>query len=332
MRRFRMPFAAVAMLAMVVASGFLGQTSAVAATCTPTGFHRDGLDLTAAQIGGTVTGTLDATGCNIGVYYGPGSSGSVVGATVENANYYGVVNDGGSVAVTNSTITNIGESPFNGSQHGVGIYWAYHSAATGTIKNNLVTKYQKGGIVVNGAGSSATITGNTVTGLGTVDFIAQNGIQIGFGATGTITGNTVSGNEYTGTNFASSGGILVVGGPFYGDPFSTGINVTKNVVTNNDVGVWLSNAEADGSPPQTPTKNVVVNNSISKTDGLTNISGDTGTCGYQAGIADEGTQDNIVNNHISGSGYSSSDCNGNGTGTFARAIDPQGNNHIKNNK
>ena len=39
-----------------------------ASICTPTGFIRDGINLTAAQIGGTVTGTLDATNCNIGVY------------------------------------------------------------------------------------------------------------------------------------------------------------------------------------------------------------------------------------------------------------------------
>ena len=48
-----------------------------AATCTPTGFIRDGIDLTAAQIGGTVTGELDATGCDIGVY----NPTSVSGAT-----------------------------------------------------------------------------------------------------------------------------------------------------------------------------------------------------------------------------------------------------------
>ncbi len=42
-------------------------------TCMPTGFVRDGVDLTAARIGGDVTGPVDATGCNIGVYYGPDS-------------------------------------------------------------------------------------------------------------------------------------------------------------------------------------------------------------------------------------------------------------------
>jgi len=45
-----------------------------AARCTPTTFMRDSMFLTAAQIGGDVTGPLDATGCDIGVYYAPGTS------------------------------------------------------------------------------------------------------------------------------------------------------------------------------------------------------------------------------------------------------------------
>ena len=49
--------------------------------CAATGFYRDGENLTAAQIGGDVTGTLDATGCDIGVYYGPGTTGSVTRPT-----------------------------------------------------------------------------------------------------------------------------------------------------------------------------------------------------------------------------------------------------------
>ena len=69
-----------------------------------------------------VTGTVDATGCNIGVYYSPGNSGSVSGATVENANYYGIVNNGSSGNVSNSVVQNIGETPPNGTQHGVAIY------------------------------------------------------------------------------------------------------------------------------------------------------------------------------------------------------------------
>ena len=41
-----------------------------AQTCTPTGFYRDGINMTAAVIDPTtkVTGTVNAKGCNIGVY------------------------------------------------------------------------------------------------------------------------------------------------------------------------------------------------------------------------------------------------------------------------
>ena len=52
--------------------------SVAAAVCAPTGFIRDGIDLTAAVIDASaLTGTVNATGCDIGVYYHPGTSGSV---------------------------------------------------------------------------------------------------------------------------------------------------------------------------------------------------------------------------------------------------------------
>ena len=56
----------------MVDSGFsalaLDNVTRSGVVCTPTGFYRDGINLTAAKIGGAVTGTLDATGCNIGAY------------------------------------------------------------------------------------------------------------------------------------------------------------------------------------------------------------------------------------------------------------------------
>ena len=56
-----------AALLVAVPGTLMTGTTAGAATCTPTGFVRDNINLTAAQIGGTVTGSLDATGCDIGV-------------------------------------------------------------------------------------------------------------------------------------------------------------------------------------------------------------------------------------------------------------------------
>jgi Right handed beta helix region len=196
----------------IPATAFAGINSSGAASCTATGFYRDGINLTAAQIGGNVTGDLDATGCDIGVYYGPGTKGSVKRATIENAKYFGVVNDRGHVNVTNSTISQIGNNPLDGTQHGVGILYTTEDSnpsgsAKGTISGNVLHSYQKGGITVRGAGASATIEHNTLTGSGQVDYIAQNGIQVSFGATANVKNNAVSGHWYTGDDEAC--GLLV---------------------------------------------------------------------------------------------------------------------------
>lgn len=271
-------------------------------TCTPTGFYRDGLNLTAALLNpsGTVSGDIDASGCNIGVYYGPGARGTVNGATIYNANYFGVVNNGANATIKDSVIHDIGEVPFNGDQHGVGIYFAFDSGATGTITGNQVTRYQKGGIVVNGSSDSAIVSDNIVSGLGPVAFIAQNGIQIGYGASASVMRNTVSGNSYTGTSTVS-GGIVVVGGPCYGagTAYTTGTQIDGNTVTNNDVGVFLTNLDDNCNAPTTATNIKVVGNTISD-DGVTN---DYGGFGYQAGVSDVGNNDKIINNTISGVGY-----------------------------
>ncbi len=173
-------------------------------TCTPTGFYRDNINLTAAQIGGTVDSELDATGCNIGLYIDADNPGGVAsGADIHGANYFGVVVDGTSANVENGNIHNIGEVPFNGSQHGVGVF--YRAGADGVVDGNTVNQYQKGGIVADGTNTAVSVTNNTVTGLGQVDFIAQNGIQISRGATALVKANTVSGNWYTPKSFVSCG-------------------------------------------------------------------------------------------------------------------------------
>lgn len=300
-----------------------------AATCTHTGFIRDGIDMTAAVINPTtpVNGTLDATGCNIGVYI-DGVDATIDTAEIFGANYYGVVVNGDvgspSASITNSNIHDIGESPLNGTQHGVAIYFRSFfltGSASGTISNDTFTNYQKGGIVANGQGVNVAITDNTVTGQGRVDYIAQNGIQVGYGASASVMRNTVTGNAYTGANNASSGGILVVGGAGYGTcpdgnpcPYTVNTRIIQNTVRESDVGVWLSNADASFAPPASATNIKVVNNVLSNAL-VTNISG----CGtpliYQAGVSDEGNNDKIVTNSISGLGYAN--FNSGGCGTFS---------------
>ena len=313
MKRSIITTAVVAAMAAV-----LLPTAASAATCTQTGFVRDGINMTAAQIGGNVTGSLDASGCNIGVYYDNTTSGNVTGADIFGANYFGVVVNGdvgvASVNVTGSDIHDIGETPLNGSQHGNAIYYRALATGTasGTISDNTISSYQKNGITVNGD-VSVTITSNTVIGEGPVLFIAQNGIQLGYGAKATVTKNAVTGNAYSGANQASSAGVLVVGGPCFGTglAYTVGLNISRNTLTGNDVGVWLYNASATCDAPATRTNNTVKHNSISNA-AVSNTTGYSADCGYQAGVADVGHKDLIVNNEISGPGYTpvDGDCDG----------------------
>jgi hypothetical protein len=215
-----------------------------AVTCTPTGFYRDGINMTAALIDPAfVTGTVDATGCNIGVYYSPGSTGVIDNAEIYGANYFGVVNRQGNVTITDSEIHDIGETPFNGTQHGVAVYYATSDtgsasaqpqcvtgSTSGKIDSNEIYDYQKGGIVANCRGTEVNVTNNIVTGLSSVPFIAQNGIQFGYGGKGMAKANTVNGNWYTGANWSSTG-ILIFE--------SSDVMVQGNTVENNQVGVGV---------------------------------------------------------------------------------------------
>src|SRR5262249_48814888 len=53
------------------------------------------------------------------------------------------------------------------------------------------------------------ITNNVVTGAGPVNYIAQNGIQVGFGGTAIVKNNEISGNDYTPKSFIACGLLFV---------------------------------------------------------------------------------------------------------------------------
>lgn len=226
-------------------NGYLiDNVSTSSSACTPTGLVRDNINLTAKLVNpaSTVTGTVDASGCNIGVYYGPGHTGAV-SAEVKNANYYGVVADGANVSISNSSIHDIGESPFNGTQHGVGVlYTTIHqdntttgTPATGTLSGSTITRYQKNGVVVSGSNANVTVKNNTVTGNGRVNYIAQNGIEIASGASASVTGNTVSGHFYTPATVTACGLLFYQAG---------GVKQQMNTLFNNQTN--LCNAGRGG--------------------------------------------------------------------------------------
>ena len=203
--------------------------------CAETGFIRDGINLTAAQIHGSVTGELDATGCDIGVY----NPASVSGADIHGARYYGVVVNGKAVHTTNSEIHQIGDSPFDGMQRGRAIL--YINGASGTIGGNDVHHFQKNGIEVRGVTAdasgpssdktSATIVNNVVAGRGHIGEIAQNGIVILGNASATVKGNTVSGLWYTGPADTYATGLLNV------DVDAASVKLVDNTFADTQVDV-----------------------------------------------------------------------------------------------
>ncbi len=234
-------------------AGFLtiGTGGAFAAVvCTPTDFERDGHPLTAALVNppaATVPQNLDATGCEIGIYY---SSTVPLGTSVATlqerhvfgANYYGILvrGAGASVVFTQGSVFDIEDNPtFNGSQHGVG--FAVVEGGTLTVEQSQIYDYQKNGFVANGAGSTLDVRNSVVRGKGPTPLIAQNGIQFSSGADGSAVENFIEGHQYTGCSkqdsrdgscdYVVSTGILLFGV----DP--SAINTHLNTFRDNDVNV-----------------------------------------------------------------------------------------------
>jgi parallel beta-helix repeat protein len=193
---------------------------------------------------------------------------------------------GATLNLTGTTIAHIHQTAATfGNQTGHGILvGGTSSSAVGqvghaTITNCTITDYQKTGILIGSNGSSGTITGCTITGVGPTTAIAQNGIQFsqGTAAGATASNNTISGNEFTGANSGpdlfndfQSAGIL---------NFIDSSSFTGNTAFGNDLGIYTTNA---GSTGTTITGNTVRDNRFE------NIFLDTGTA-------------TVSNNTISGS-------------------------------
>jgi len=329
--------AAAASLAGALLGAALPIANVAAATCLSTGaLDRDGSPLTAKLMnpGGTVSGTVDATGCSVGVYFSQGAHGRVDAADVSGARYYGVLVDGNNgnvvhVDVSNSSFHDIGDTPLSSVRHGQGVAFRSFGAgsATGSISNSAVWNFQEAGLNATGPGSHVTMTGNTVTGRGPQSTISQNGVQVIFGAHATVEDNTISGIQFTGPFFRASG-ILITGGPAYnanptsgclksGCDYTTHILVIGNTITDADSGITSFSAGKNGKASKYPTANLMQDNLIQRST-LTNTGGWAAGIGYQAGISDQGNTDKIVDNTVSGDGYDQAVC---GDAAVCRWID-----------
>ncbi|HST25162.1 MAG TPA: right-handed parallel beta-helix repeat-containing protein [Gaiellaceae bacterium] len=192
---------------------------------------------------------------------------------------------GASLAITQSTVRDIHDTPLDGCQNGNAV--AADSGSHLDVDHSTISNYQKDGIVVSGAGSTGQIDHNTVQTLPT-DQIASNGVEIDGGATGTIDHNSISGNEcnVAGTcgpdwfsQFQASG-VLALG---------TGVTVTHNDLSTNDIGIY------------TPSDATIDHNTVASRDfGI---------------LTDTGNSADVDHNSVTGGVYGIYEFGG--TGTFS---------------
>ena len=163
-----------------------------------------------ATSGQTITGAVDATGCNVGVYIGPGVTGvTVSGATVENATDHGILaEDTSNVTIKDNTLTNNGVQPNPKVASDDAIFFS--GVSNSTISGNTETNDFAGGIRVTDDGPLDPAAPNP----GPASVVPSSG--------DTVTGNKLS-HIYGGCS-------VLIGGYNAGNDISS-ITVTNNTIT-----------------------------------------------------------------------------------------------------
>jgi nitrous oxidase accessory protein NosD len=112
------------------------------------------------------------------------------------------------------------------------------TSGTRSVQNNVIDRYQKGGIIISEAGSNAAIRDNTILGVGETPQIAQNGIQVSYGGRATVRLNSIRDNSYTdGQDDVYDAGGIILFRP------NADTLVGSNTVTRNDYNIGLFNAD-----------------------------------------------------------------------------------------
>ena len=181
---------------------------------------------------------------------------------------YGILVGGGAtLRAKGMTIDGAGADPINGCQGGIGIQvgmsWTEPvEVGHANLSHDKITGYQKNGMTIDGAGSTASIKHVEIVGAGPTPEIAQNGIQVSFGGQATIKGVTISGNECNNLTCGpdaldqyQSTGVLFYGG-------GAGSTLEKSTLRGNDIGAaYLSLSPTQPKSPEvTIAKDVLAGN------------------------------------------------------------------------
>jgi len=170
----------------------------------------------------------------------------------------GIMFDGASGSITHNNVEDINQGA-SGCQEGNAIEFrnapfdgTHPGTKSVTITDNTVINYQKTGILANGD-VYASISENSVVGVGSINYIAQNGIQVGFGATGSVVSNSVTDNYYTGCSnqdAAKTGCIpWVSAGLLLYDVDANNVKKSKNIYRGNQFNMLLLTSQSINPGP-----------------------------------------------------------------------------------
>jgi parallel beta-helix repeat protein len=254
---------------------------------------------------------------------------------------YGIrVDGGGSANILGNHIIDIRDqldvyNQPSGCQNGMGVVIGQQfndldpSTGSAKIEGNVVERYQKNGIVVGGATSTADIRANRVFGFGPVSTIAQNGIEIIKGGSAEIEHNFSSGHLYMPQTVTSTGVLLDLAGE---------VQVNHNTVAKNDADVYAFNSLATTLVSRNKTRSATFDGII--VDEVSNVTvGENHTeknggpgIGLYDGVSSNMIDDNQVqdNSNDFGSTPCPTSCGG---GILLDDADNNGvgSNHIRNN-
>ncbi|MCL4306537.1 right-handed parallel beta-helix repeat-containing protein [bacterium] len=112
-------------------------------------------------------------------------------------------NSGGSL--TNVDVVAVRDTPFSGSQHGVGVVVNHNTTGKTVYMTNVnITDFQKNGTAFSGAGTNVICDNVHIYGAGPTGVTAQNGFQYGSNTTGSLANSSVNGVCYTGPSWVAT--------------------------------------------------------------------------------------------------------------------------------
>jgi len=167
-----------------------------------------------------------------------------------NPHFAGVAFHSTGGTLLNTAITGIKENPLGAADNGTAlIAWNGDGASrTLTVSGNTIRSYQKCGLRLGGAGLSAVVSSNEITGPSrTGTAAAPDGIQVGVGVLAALRDNEIYDNAASGAGTGpdprtqnQSAGIRLVDA----DP---GTVVEDNVIVENDTGITAIGASTLGA-------------------------------------------------------------------------------------